>query len=221
MVTHTNIHTITYKYTRSLAAGTRQEILTGLRTYHTVACVRACLAARVRMRRGASHDSSYSSERVCMALLARVPARRRAGSAALHTHSSSDMLRLVCTSSALLAMTATPAEGADNRRERFPVHHFSQPETTHAVQTPRLHGVEAASPAAAAAGDVCAAFGAAPGKQICAKSLLFNSTLDHFDPTSSARWEHRYLFRDDDWGKASPLENGCPGPILLCTPCTH
>lgn len=131
------------------------------------------------------------------------------------------MLRLVCTSSALLAMTATPAEGADNRRERFPVHHFSQPEITHAVQTPRLHGVEAASPAAAAARDVCAAFGAPPGKQICAKSLLFNSTLDHFDPTSSARWEHRYLFRDDDWGKASPLENGCPGPILLCTPCTH
>ena len=118
------------------------------------------------------------------------------------------MLRLVRTASALLVLTAMPAEGADNSRERFPARHSSQ------------H--EAESPAAVAAGeDVCAAFGAAPGKQICAKSLLFNSTLDHFDPTSSARWEHRYLFRDDDWGKANPLENGCPGPILLCTPCMH
>lgn len=69
-------------------------------------------------------------------------------------------------------------------------------------------------------GEECARFGV-PAKKICAKSLLFNSTLDHFDPTSSATWAHRYLFRDDEWGKGSagtnPLPNGCPGPILLYT----
>lgn len=100
--------------------------------------------------------------------------------------------------SALLVLLAGLAEGSDNRDLR----------------------AAAVANAAWSSDDICAAFGPAPGKQICAKSLLFNSTLDHFDPTSTARWEHRYLFRDDDWGKAKPLPNGCPGPILLCAPGT-
>ena len=107
---------------------------------------------------------------------------------------------MLCLGSAtVLVLTASLAEGADNRY-LFAAQQRAQPE----------------APVTASASDVCATFGPAPGKQICAKSLLFNSTLDHFDPTSSARWEHRYLFRDDDWGTAKPLKNGCPGPILLC-----
>ena len=103
----------------------------------------------------------------------------------------------------LLVVGLSPADGADNKvvwGQQQPQQMQPQPPPPQQQQP-----------------DVCAAFGAAPGHQICAKSMLFNSTLDHFDPTSSERWEHRYLFRDDDWGKATPLENGCPGPILLCT----
>ena len=49
------------------------------------------------------------------------------------------------------------------------------------------------------------------------QSKSYNQTLDHFDPTSSARWSHRYLYRDDEWGTGKHLANGCPGPILLYT----
>ena len=47
----------------------------------------------------------------------------------------------------------------------------------------------------------------------------YNQTLDHFDPTSSERWSHRYLFRDDEWDTdpTKRLPNGCPGPILMYT----
>eukprot|EP01043_Picozoa_sp_COSAG02_P010801 COSAG02_NODE_388_length_23287_cov_109.067017_7_plen_166_part_00 len=158
-------------------------------------------------------DSIWALKQFCSSMISRgrdgpraaASRARAARGGALETVAApsnlAHMLPQVSPSSALLLLAATTAEGADNGWERFP--RFSTK-------------TEAASPAA----DVCAVFGAAPGKQICAKSLLFNSTLDHFDPTSSARWEHRYLFRDDDWGKVSPLANGCPGPILLCTPRT-
>jgi pimeloyl-ACP methyl ester carboxylesterase len=52
------------------------------------------------------------------------------------------------------------------------------------------------------------------------ESRVFNQSLDHFDPTSTATWSHRYLFRDTEWGKphdGQGLANGCPGPILMYT----
>jgi hypothetical protein len=51
------------------------------------------------------------------------------------------------------------------------------------------------------------------------ESRVYNQTLDHFDPTSQAKWRHRYLFQSSEWGvdPAKKLENGCPGPILLYT----
>ena len=76
-------------------------------------------------------------------------------------------------------------------------------------------GAALAAPVPAPA-PVCAKFGAAQ-TEICAESRTFNSKLDHFDYASTARWPHRYLYNDEQWGKLSPLGNGCPGPILLYT----
>ena len=76
-----------------------------------------------------------------------------------------------------------------------------------------LAALAAAAPAPA---PVCAKFGAAQ-TEICAESRTFNSKLDHFDYASTARWPHRYLYNDEQWGRLSPLGNGCPGPILLYT----
>lgn len=54
----------------------------------------------------------------------------------------------------------------------------------------------------------------------------YNQTLDHFRFTApTARWQHRYLLNDDNWGKAAePLglsssrgAAGCRGPILFYT----
>lgn len=49
------------------------------------------------------------------------------------------------------------------------------------------------------------------------QTLYYNQTLDHFNPTDSRRWSHRYLFSDEHWDGTGELINGCPGPILLYT----
>eukprot|EP00658_Telonema_sp_P-2_P053590 TRINITY_DN4216_c0_g2_i2.p1 TRINITY_DN4216_c0_g2~~TRINITY_DN4216_c0_g2_i2.p1 ORF type:complete len:334 (+),score=72.72 TRINITY_DN4216_c0_g2_i2:169-1170(+) len=47
--------------------------------------------------------------------------------------------------------------------------------------------------------------------------LFHSQTLDHFDPSSSSVWPHRYLLNNNSWDGRNPLSNGCKGPILLYT----
>eukprot|EP00729_Bicosta_minor_P019693 gene19693-2216_t len=47
--------------------------------------------------------------------------------------------------------------------------------------------------------------------------LYYSQTLDHQDPSNTARWQHRYLFSNASWDGSGKLPNGCRGPILLYT----
>eukprot|EP00933_Yihiella_yeosuensis_P046587 TRINITY_DN4215_c0_g1_i1.p1 TRINITY_DN4215_c0_g1~~TRINITY_DN4215_c0_g1_i1.p1 ORF type:complete len:511 (-),score=94.91 TRINITY_DN4215_c0_g1_i1:165-1697(-) len=49
------------------------------------------------------------------------------------------------------------------------------------------------------------------------QELYYSQTLDHFNPASKARWQHRYLLNDKNWDGRGILANGCRGPILLYT----
>ena len=78
-----------------------------------------------------------------------------------------------------------------------------------------------ASPPPPPASPICAAFGDKRTK-VCADSLVFEQTLDHFRfaPMPRATFKQRYLQHDGYWGKGtSPLTMpaGCKGPILFYT----
>ena len=63
----------------------------------------------------------------------------------------------------------------------------------------------------------CSSADAASSSSSSYQTLSYNQTLDHFDPSDTRRWAHRYLFNDAFWDGSGELENGCKGPILLYT----
>lgn len=49
------------------------------------------------------------------------------------------------------------------------------------------------------------------------QELFYEQQLDHFDPTSATRWQHRYLLNNETWDGRGMLPGGCRGPILVYT----
>jgi pimeloyl-ACP methyl ester carboxylesterase len=47
------------------------------------------------------------------------------------------------------------------------------------------------------------------------EELFYSQKLDHFNPQSHTRWDHRYLISQEFWDGSGVLSNGCRGPILL------